>query len=299
MASPKARADRRPRTTTPAEPEHRRPHARCERRHGPRRVSLSRRQAQLCGYVLHDVVATAVAGARQRLSGERLPRQAASSGRSVLGVLLRRSRLELEADEPLVSDDPGVVTRLDDVRLTRAELNLGSVVMPHRQSAGVNDTDTWGSPPRGWRTRTSSDPSCRRALVAPRACPVLGLSRCDKPPAPSPRRDRRAPPGGRFRGPRVKRARARLPRSRPRRRAFRLAGREANCAPSVNASERVSTASPCRCFGFSRTRDRQSRRRGAATASGGPCSAARTNSRSLVSRTRLLAFGWLSGLPRK
>jgi hypothetical protein len=140
--------------------------------------------------------------------------------------------------------------------------------------------------------------SCRRPLVAPRACPVLGLSRCDKPPAPSPRRDRRAPPGGRFRGPRVTQARARLPRSRPRRRAFRLAGQEANCAPSANASERVLTASPCRCFGFSRTRDRQPRRRGAATASGGPCSAARTNSRSLVSRTRLLAFGWLRRVRR-
>jgi hypothetical protein len=38
-------------------------------------------------------------------------------GRSALGVFLRRSRLELESDEPLVADDPRVVTGLSSPRL--------------------------------------------------------------------------------------------------------------------------------------------------------------------------------------
>jgi hypothetical protein len=43
----------------------------------------------------------------------------AGDGRSALGVFLRRSRFELERDEPLFANDPGVVARLDDVRLGR------------------------------------------------------------------------------------------------------------------------------------------------------------------------------------
>src|SRR5215210_4872970 len=78
-----------------------------------------------------------------RLSG---PLEAASDGcevrsRAALGVFLSRSRLELEADEPLVADDPRIVARLDDVRLAGADLDLGSVVVLDAQPAGMDHAD--------------------------------------------------------------------------------------------------------------------------------------------------------------
>src|SRR5215210_2288494 len=78
-----------------------------------------------------------------RLSG---PLEAASDGcevrsRAALGVFLSRSRLELEADEPLVADDPRIVARLDDVRLAGADLDLGSVVVLDAQPARMDDAD--------------------------------------------------------------------------------------------------------------------------------------------------------------
>src|SRR4051812_19776204 len=63
---------------------------------------------------------------------------------SALRVLLRRLRLELESDEPLVADDPGVVARLDDVGLARTDLHLGAVVVLDRQPPGLDDADMAG-----------------------------------------------------------------------------------------------------------------------------------------------------------
>ena len=39
-------------------------------------------------------------------------------------VLLCRARLEFQRDEPIVADDPGVVARLDHVRLAGTDLGL-------------------------------------------------------------------------------------------------------------------------------------------------------------------------------
>ena len=64
--------------------------------------------------------------------------------RSALGVFLRRSLLELEPDEPLVADDPRVVAGLDDVRVARADLDLGSVLVLDGYPAGVGDADVAG-----------------------------------------------------------------------------------------------------------------------------------------------------------
>ena len=120
----------------------------------------------------------------------------------------------------------------------------------------------------------------------------LGLTGCDKPPERSPSDQGPPASGGRSRGTRSTRARARLRRSRPRRPPRRLAGREASCGRSVNASKRDSTASPCRCSGFSRTRDRSPRstRGGAHRALSEPdavrCSGRRSGTRGGSGRAR-------------
>jgi len=51
---------------------------------------------------------------------------------SALGVFLRRSLFELEPDEALVADDRRVVPGLDDVRVARTDLDLGSVFVLDR-----------------------------------------------------------------------------------------------------------------------------------------------------------------------
>jgi hypothetical protein len=48
---------------------------------------------------------------------------------SAFGVLLGRTGLELEADERLVAHDPGVVPRLDDIRLPGGQVLLGPVLV--------------------------------------------------------------------------------------------------------------------------------------------------------------------------
>jgi hypothetical protein len=63
-------------------------------------------------------------------------RQASGTLALALRVLLRRSGLELESDEPLVADHPRVVAGLDDVRLARTDLDLGAVLVLHSQPAG-------------------------------------------------------------------------------------------------------------------------------------------------------------------
>src|SRR5512133_4189422 len=70
-------------------------------------------------------------------------RQASVSpvARSALRVFLRRSRLELEADEPLVADDPRVVAGLDDVGVARTDLDLGAVLVLDGKAAGLDDAD--------------------------------------------------------------------------------------------------------------------------------------------------------------
>src|SRR5215207_11421691 len=73
--------------------------------------------------------------------------------RLALGVLLRRSRLELEPDEPLVADDPRVVAGLDDVRVARADLDLGAVVVLDGDPAGLHHADVPGLTALGARDR--------------------------------------------------------------------------------------------------------------------------------------------------
>ena len=58
-----------------------------------------------------------------------------------LRVFLRRSRLELESDEPLVADRPCVVAGLNDVRLARTDLDLGPVLVLDGQPAEVDNAD--------------------------------------------------------------------------------------------------------------------------------------------------------------
>src|SRR4051794_37921161 len=77
------------------------------------------------------------------LSG-RDPATRATGLASALRVFLRGSGLELESDEPLVADHPGVVAGLDDVRLARTDLDLGAVLVLHRQPARVNHADMAG-----------------------------------------------------------------------------------------------------------------------------------------------------------
>src|SRR5918994_484125 len=60
---------------------------------------------------------------------------------SAPGVFLRGLRLELEAHEPLVADDPRVVARLDHVRLARADLDLRSVLVPDADPARLEVAD--------------------------------------------------------------------------------------------------------------------------------------------------------------
>src|SRR5438477_5117335 len=67
-----------------------------------------------------------------------------SSRRSAFGVLLGRSRVELEPDNGLVADDPGVVPRLDYVRLARPDFLLGSVVVDDMHGARLQQTDVAG-----------------------------------------------------------------------------------------------------------------------------------------------------------
>jgi hypothetical protein len=62
-------------------------------------------------------------------------RQVSGTLALALRVFLRRARLELESDEPLVADHPRVVAGLDDVRLARTELDLGAVLVLDRQPA--------------------------------------------------------------------------------------------------------------------------------------------------------------------
>ena len=50
-------------------------------------------------------------------------------------VLLRGFRLELEADEPVIADDLGVVAGLDHVHVAGTDLELGAVVMDHPHPA--------------------------------------------------------------------------------------------------------------------------------------------------------------------
>src|SRR5215204_3664374 len=54
-------------------------------------------------------------------------------------VVLRRARLELEADEALIAYDPGVMTRLDHVGVARPDLGLGSVLVCDVEPAGLSD----------------------------------------------------------------------------------------------------------------------------------------------------------------
>jgi hypothetical protein len=81
-------------------------------------------------------------------------RQASGTLGLALRVFLRRSRLELEADEPLVADHPRVVAGLDDVRLPRTDLDLGAVLAPsglalqalleRRASSGTRSLSSYG-----------------------------------------------------------------------------------------------------------------------------------------------------------
>jgi hypothetical protein len=71
-------------------------------------------------------------------------RQASGTLALALCVFLRRSGLELEADEPLIADHPRVVARLDDIRLARADLDLGAVLVLDRHPAGMDDPDVAG-----------------------------------------------------------------------------------------------------------------------------------------------------------
>src|SRR5437763_6231141 len=57
------------------------------------------------------------------------------------GVLLGRLRLELEPNERVIPDHPGVVSRFDHVRLARAELGFGAVVVRDVQASRLNDSD--------------------------------------------------------------------------------------------------------------------------------------------------------------
>src|SRR5215218_3780947 len=54
-------------------------------------------------------------------------------------VVLGRARLELEADEGLISYHPGVMTRLDHVSVARPDLCLGSVLVCDMEPAGLSD----------------------------------------------------------------------------------------------------------------------------------------------------------------
>src|SRR5215208_7255001 len=68
-------------------------------------------------------------------------------------VILGRLRLELEAHEPLLAKDPGVVTRLDDIRIPGAELELRAVLVRHVHPAGLDDADVPGLAAIGARDR--------------------------------------------------------------------------------------------------------------------------------------------------
>src|SRR6476469_6483533 len=64
--------------------------------------------------------------------------------RSALRVLLRCPRVELEPDDGLVANDPGVVPRLDHVRLAGADFLLGSVVVNDMHGPGLQEPDVVG-----------------------------------------------------------------------------------------------------------------------------------------------------------
>jgi hypothetical protein len=55
--------------------------------------------------------------------------------------LLCRARLEFQGHEPLVAHDPGVVPRLDHIRLTGTDLGFRAVLVPDGQSPGLDDAD--------------------------------------------------------------------------------------------------------------------------------------------------------------
>src|SRR5215216_7836420 len=63
---------------------------------------------------------------------------------SAFCVLLGCARVELEPDDGFVADDPGVVPGLDYVRLSRADLLLGSVIVDGVHRARLQQTDVVG-----------------------------------------------------------------------------------------------------------------------------------------------------------
>jgi hypothetical protein len=60
---------------------------------------------------------------------------------SGLRVLLGRSRVELEAHERLVADDPRIVTGLDLVRVAGADVLLGPVLVDDVHRPRLSDAD--------------------------------------------------------------------------------------------------------------------------------------------------------------
>src|SRR5437764_2428158 len=64
-----------------------------------------------------------------------------AQGRLALRVLLRGSRFEFKPHEPVVSKDPRVVAGLDHIRIARANLELGAVVVLDVQLARLSDAD--------------------------------------------------------------------------------------------------------------------------------------------------------------
>src|SRR3954452_20630188 len=84
-------------------------------------------------------------GGRSPSSGSARYASATPSGvwmsRLLPRVVLSRLRLEFQADERRVADDPGVVTGLDDVHAPGAEVGLGAVLVGHVQRSGLDDAD--------------------------------------------------------------------------------------------------------------------------------------------------------------
>src|SRR5713101_2094593 len=97
----------------------------------------------------------------------RQPSGSFRSGR--LGERLRRRAVELESDNRLVPDNPGVVTGLDHVRRAGGGVTLGAVVVDHVHGARDDHADVMrlarltaddrldalGPPPTGLRTEPS------------------------------------------------------------------------------------------------------------------------------------------------
>jgi hypothetical protein len=67
--------------------------------------------------------------------------EARSTSSSGFRVLLGRPRVELEAHERLVADHPRVVTGLDLVRVARADVLLGPVLVDDVHRSCLSDTD--------------------------------------------------------------------------------------------------------------------------------------------------------------